>query len=182
MGFLDGAVRIMPNWETNILGYTLSWNLIVPAMIVPGIMITGMFLYPWFEAWITGDRREHNILDRPRNVPVRTAFGAMTISYYMLLWFSGDNDIIATAFHLSINDITNSLRVLVFVVPVLVVVRFLVLRFVVVIVPVPSWWVSVRVPQEQERPAQPASTTRNCRPPATTSAPRRQRRRHGRNG
>ena len=120
MGFLDGAVRIMPNWETNILGYTLSWNLIVPAMIVPGIMITGMFLYPWFEAWITGDRREHNILDRPRNVPVRTAFGAMTISYYMLLWFSGDNDIIATAFHLSINDITNTLRVLVFVVPVLV--------------------------------------------------------------
>ena len=56
----------------------------------------------------------------PRNVPTRTAFGAMTISYYMLLWFSGDNDIIATAFHLAINDITWALRVLIFVIPVVV--------------------------------------------------------------
>ena len=120
MGFLDGAVRIMPNWETTLLGHTISWNLVVPAMLLPTIMITGMVLYPWFEAWITGDKREHHILDRPRNVPTRTAFGAMTISFYMMLWFSGDNDIIANAFHLSINSITQSLRVLIFVVPVLV--------------------------------------------------------------
>lgn len=120
MGFLDGAVRIMPNWETNILGHTLSWNLIVPAMIVPTIMIAGMLLWPWFEAWVTGDNREHHILDRPRNVPTRTAFGAMTLSYYGLLWFSGDNDIIANAFHLSINSITQVLRVAIFVIPVLV--------------------------------------------------------------
>ena len=120
MAFLDGALRIMPNWETNLFGHTLSWNLIVPAMIVPTIMIAGMLLYPWFEAWVTGDNREHHILDRPRNMPTRTAFGAMTLSYYCLLWFSGDNDIIANAFHLSINSITQVLRVAIFVVPPLV--------------------------------------------------------------
>ena len=117
MGFLDGAVRLMPNWETVILGHNLSWNLIVPAMIVPGIMITGMIGYPWFEAWLSGDRREHHILDRPRNAPTRTAFGAMTLTYYMLLWVNGSNDIIANAFHMGINQITAFLRVAIFVVP-----------------------------------------------------------------
>ncbi len=117
MGWLDGAVRIMPNWETNVLGHTISWNLLVPALVIPGIMFTSMGLYPWIEAWVSGDKREHNLLDRPRNAATRTSLGAMALSFYMMLWFSGDNDIIATAFHLSINQITLALRVLIFVVP-----------------------------------------------------------------
>ena len=41
----------------------------------------------------------------------------MAITFYVLLWAGGGNDIIATHFELSINDITNFLRVAVFVVP-----------------------------------------------------------------
>jgi ubiquinol-cytochrome c reductase cytochrome b subunit len=117
MGWLDGAVRIMPNWETVVAGHTISWNLLVPALVIPGIMFTSMGLYPWIEAWVSGDKREHNLLDRPRNAPTRTGLGAMALSFYMMLWFSGDNDIIASAFNLSINQITLALRVLIFVVP-----------------------------------------------------------------
>lgn len=120
MGFLDGAVRIMPNLETVVFGYNISWNLLVPAVLLPGLLTTLLVLYPWIEAAITGDKKEHHILDRPRNVPTRTAFGAGAISFYLMLWFSGDNDIIATAFNLSINHITMFLRVAIFVIPVIV--------------------------------------------------------------
>lgn len=117
IGWLDGAVRLTPNWETNILGHTISWNLLIPALIIPGIMFTALGLYPWIEAWVTGDKREHHLLDRPRNAPTRTALGVLALTFYLILWISGGNDILATAFHLSINQITWSFRFLLFVAP-----------------------------------------------------------------
>ncbi|MDI2126102.1 ubiquinol-cytochrome c reductase cytochrome b subunit [Yinghuangia seranimata] len=119
IGFLEGSLRIMPNWETNLWGHTISWNVLIPSLVVPGVMFTFIAAYPWLEAWVTGDKREHHILDRPRNVPVRTGFGAAWIAMYLVLWIAGGNDIIATHFHLSINSITWTMRVLFFVAPVL---------------------------------------------------------------
>lgn len=117
MGFLDGALRIMPNWETWIFGIPISWNILVPAMFLPGLLTAGLVAYPFLEAWATGDKREHNLLDRPRNAPTRTGIGAMAISFYALLMIGGGNDIIATSFDLSINSITWFLRVTIFVIP-----------------------------------------------------------------
>jgi ubiquinol-cytochrome c reductase cytochrome b subunit len=118
MGWLDGAVRLTPGFfEFTAFGFTFSFNIIIPTLIVPGIVTTLLVLYPWIEQWATGDRREHHLDDRPRNVPVRTGLGAMAITFYLLLLLSGGNDIIASQLHLSINDITNSLRLLVFVAP-----------------------------------------------------------------
>src|SRR5919199_966977 len=108
MGWLDGAVRLTPGFfEFTLLGFTFSFNIIIPPMII----------YPWIEQLVTGDRREHHLLDRPRNAPTRTGFGVMAITFYLLLLVSGGNDIIASQLHLSINDITNVLRLLVFVAP-----------------------------------------------------------------
>jgi ubiquinol-cytochrome c reductase cytochrome b subunit len=120
IGWLDGGVRIMPNWEIVAFGYTLSMNLLIPALIVPGIMFTVLALYPWIEAKATGDKREHNLLDRPRNAPTRTALGAMAITFYTMLWISGGNDIIAVAFSWSINAITWTIRILLFILPAIV--------------------------------------------------------------
>ena len=118
MGFLDGALRIMPNWETNLFDWwTISWNILIPAVIVPGVLFTGLALYPFIEAWVTGDKKEHHLLDRPRNNPTRTGFGVMAITFYGLLWIGGGNDIIATSFDLTINSITWFLRVMIFVIP-----------------------------------------------------------------
>jgi len=117
MGFLDGAVRTGPNWEISAWGHTLSLNLIIPAMVVPGLMLTPMLLYPFIESWITGDKREHHLLDRPRNVPTRTGLGVMALVFYGLLWLNGGNDIIATRFDLSINQITWFVRIALFVLP-----------------------------------------------------------------
>jgi ubiquinol-cytochrome c reductase cytochrome b subunit len=117
MGFLEGSLRMSPNWETHLLGFTIPWNVLIPALIVPGFMFTALGAYPFIEQWVTGDRREHHVLDRPRNVPTRTGLGVMSITFFLILLANGANDIIATTFAMSINTITNIARVLIFVLP-----------------------------------------------------------------
>jgi ubiquinol-cytochrome c reductase cytochrome b subunit len=121
IGFLDGALRLMPNWELGIPGgYTFSFNILFPAVILPGILFTVLALYPFIEAWLTGDHDYHNLLDRPRNRPNRTGIGMAMMSLYIILFLGGGNDIIADKFDLSINTLTRLFQIAVFVVPPLV--------------------------------------------------------------
>jgi len=118
MLFLDGAVRLMPGQaEVVIAGFTVPFNILVPAVVVPGVLFAALSMYPFIEALATGDRREHHVLDRPRNAPFRTATGVSILSAFIVLILSGSNDLIATAFHLSINDITWTFRALLFLAP-----------------------------------------------------------------
>ncbi len=117
MGWLDGLVRMSPPIETHAFGHTISWNILIPGLILPGILFTGMALYPFIESWITGDKREHHLLDRPRNVPNRTALGVMSLTFIMISLINGGNDIIATHFHLTINDIMWFTRIGLFTLP-----------------------------------------------------------------
>jgi ubiquinol-cytochrome c reductase cytochrome b subunit len=117
IGFLEGSLRAMPNWETTLWGHTISWNVLVPALVLPGLMMTALAVYPFIEAWVTGDKREHHILQRPRNQPVRTGLGVMAITFYGILWVNGGNDIIADKFDMSINMITWTTRISLFVLP-----------------------------------------------------------------
>jgi ubiquinol-cytochrome c reductase cytochrome b subunit len=117
MGWLDGLVRMSPPIETHAFGHTISWNILIPGLIVPGIMFTGLALYPFIESWITGDKREHHLLDRPRNVPNRTATGAMALTFTLIALINGGNDIIAQQFHLSINQIMWFSRIGIIVLP-----------------------------------------------------------------
>ena len=118
IGFLDGMLRsIPPGWETNIWGHTISWNVFVPAVVMPGILVTLLLAYPFLEGWITGDKREHHLLDRPRNNPTRTGIGVMVISFYGILVINGANDIIAVTFNLSINQLIWFTRIGIFVIP-----------------------------------------------------------------
>jgi ubiquinol-cytochrome c reductase cytochrome b subunit len=119
MGFSEGLIRVMPGWEINFWGHTLVLGVFIPLVIFP-LVLVAIAVYPFIESWVTGDKSEHHILDRPRNVPTRTAFGAAWISWYFVLLVGGGNDIWATHFHLSINSITWFVRVGFFVVPVLV--------------------------------------------------------------
>jgi ubiquinol-cytochrome c reductase cytochrome b subunit len=117
MGWLDGLVRMSPPLETHAFGHTISWNILIPGLIVPGILFTGMALYPFIESWITGDKREHHLLDRPRNAPNRTALGVMSLTFMLVALINGGNDIIATTFHLTINQIMWFSRISIFVLP-----------------------------------------------------------------
>ncbi|MDE3227559.1 MAG: ubiquinol-cytochrome c reductase cytochrome b subunit [Acidobacteriota bacterium] len=117
MGWLDGLVRMAPPLETHAFGHTISWNILIPGLIVPGILFTGMALYPFIESWITGDKREHHLLDRPRNAPNRTALGAMSLTFMLVALINGGNDIIATHFSLTINQIMWFTRFAIFILP-----------------------------------------------------------------
>jgi ubiquinol-cytochrome c reductase cytochrome b subunit len=119
MGWPDGALRIMPNWESTIGPYTLSWNVFLPIIVLPGLAFTVLLLLPFLDSWVTGDKREHHLLQRPRNAPTRTAAFVALMTFYGLMWAAGGNDILAITFDLSINQITYFMRAAVFVGPVL---------------------------------------------------------------
>jgi len=119
VGFLDGALRLMPPWEIVAFGYTLSLNLIIPAMVLAPVLLVLVGAYPWIERYALGrDTGEHHLLDRPRNAPTRTALGVAMVTFYIVLMIGGGNDIIAYNFDLSFNTMIRVLQVLLFVGPV----------------------------------------------------------------
>ncbi|MGK5555381.1 cytochrome bc1 complex cytochrome b subunit [Actinomadura kijaniata] len=119
MGFLDGAIRVMPNWEPTVAGHPLTLAVLVPALLVPGAFFTVLATYPWLERRLTGDDGVHHLLDRPRDAAVRTAVGAAGITFYGLLWAASANDQIAVEFHLSLFAVTWFFRVAVLAGPLL---------------------------------------------------------------
>ena len=118
MLFLEGALRLMPGWEWVVGGFTIPINILVPGVVIPGILFTALALYPFIEARVSGDKGEHHVLDRPRNVPVRTGLGVALLTAFVILVLAGSNDLIATHFHMSIYTITWTFRVLFFAGPV----------------------------------------------------------------
>ncbi|MEV0781027.1 cytochrome b N-terminal domain-containing protein [Streptomyces sp. NPDC050428] len=119
MGVADGLLRVMPGWELNFWGHTLALDNFLPLLAGVGFFLA-LGLYPVLEAWVTGDHREHHILDRPRNRPVRTALGAAWLSVYAVAMVGWANDLIATHLHVSINVVTWAVRFGLFVVPLIV--------------------------------------------------------------
>lgn len=120
MGFADGALRLLPGWlEVPVGSWTLSLNVALGSIVLLPVVFTLAGAYPFLEAWITGDKREHHLLDRPRNRPVRTGIGIGAIIAYLVMFFAAGNDIMAIKLGLSINDITHVLRFLFFAGPII---------------------------------------------------------------
>jgi ubiquinol-cytochrome c reductase cytochrome b subunit len=106
--FLDGAVRLMPPWELTLPigdGYTIP-PMFWAAVVLPGLLIALPMVYPFIEARVRRDNREHHLLDRPRDAATRTALGAMAVTSYLVLTVSGAGDLIAITFNISTNAMT----------------------------------------------------------------------------
>ncbi|MGK5547503.1 cytochrome bc1 complex cytochrome b subunit [Streptomyces sp. URMC 127] len=119
VGFLEGALRVMPPWETVLWGHTFMWNVLIPTVVLPGALFAGLYLYPFLEKWVAGDRSEHHLADRPRNQAARTALGVAGIVFYAVLLAAGGNDVIAYSFRVSVNTLTWIFRIAVILGPVL---------------------------------------------------------------
>jgi quinol---cytochrome-c reductase cytochrome b subunit len=117
IGWLEGALRLMPPWELRIGGFEIP-NPFFPGVLLPGITFTVLYLWPWIEERLTKDHAHHHILDRPRDRPRRTALGVAVLAFYVVLFLAGGNDVIAARFDLSVNAVTYVFRALVFVLPV----------------------------------------------------------------
>jgi len=116
MGFLDGATRLWPAWEFYIGSHTIP-GVFVPAALGGGIIFTALIMYPFIERKLIKDDAPHNLLQRPRDAPVRTSIGAMAIAFYVVLTISGGNDIIAFHFDISLNAMTWIGRITILVLP-----------------------------------------------------------------
>jgi ubiquinol-cytochrome c reductase cytochrome b subunit len=66
-------------------------------------MFTLLAVYPQIERKLTGDTASHHLLQRPRDVPVRTSLGMMALTFYGVLMLSGGNDVFADKFDVSLN-------------------------------------------------------------------------------
>jgi ubiquinol-cytochrome c reductase cytochrome b subunit len=119
MGFLDGALRVMPGWEVMVAGHPLTLAVLVPALIVPGAFFALLAAYPLIERRLTGDQGVHLLPDRPRDAATRTAVGVAGITFYGVLWAAAANDQIAYHFHVDLYTVTWVFRVAVFAGPLL---------------------------------------------------------------
>ncbi|WKD57341.1 Menaquinol-cytochrome c reductase cytochrome b subunit [Corynebacterium capitovis DSM 44611] len=104
MLWTDGAARVMPAWELYLGNYTIPGAFWVALLC--GAMVVLLFAYPFIEKKVTGDDAHHNLLQRPRDVPVRTGIGVMGLVFFLLLTISGGNDHVAHFFQISLNAMT----------------------------------------------------------------------------
>jgi ubiquinol-cytochrome c reductase cytochrome b subunit len=117
IGWLDGALRLAPsNWDIVIGGYTYPMGVLIP-LVISLVFLALVAVYPFIEAWVTGDKREHHVLDRPRNAPVRTGIGAAGVTFYAILWAGASTDLIAINFQVSLNHVLMTMQGLLIVGP-----------------------------------------------------------------
>jgi ubiquinol-cytochrome c reductase cytochrome b subunit len=116
VGWLEGSLRLFPAWETRLFGFEIP-NPFYSGVVIPSITFAVLYAWPFLEARLTHDYAEHHILDRPRNRPVRTGIGVAVLTFYVLLFLAGGNDVLASRFDISVNQITWALRIAVLTLP-----------------------------------------------------------------
>lgn len=127
-GWLEGALRLFPAWDIHIGGFMLP-AIFWPAVVFPGVIFGLLFSWPWVDAYLTGDRGFHNVLEPPRSRPARTAFGASVLTALFVLLLAGGDDVFASALGMSVRTLVWVTRVLFFVLPaVVLVVTYLICR------------------------------------------------------
>ncbi|MBW3612489.1 MAG: cytochrome bc complex cytochrome b subunit [Chloroflexi bacterium] len=119
VGWLDGALRLFPPIEFTLFGITIP-SPFIPGVLLPGLAFGIMTLWPFIESRVTGDNREHHLLDRPRDAPLRTAIGVAALSVFVILTLSAGNDVAAVILNVPLEATTNLLRLAVLVVPIAV--------------------------------------------------------------
>ncbi len=92
LGWLIGALRLMPHFDVVVWNRTLIPNPFWGGILFPTIVMGVLIAWPWIEPRFTGDRRAHNVLDRPRDAPVRTAIGVGFLTWVVMIFVFGAAD------------------------------------------------------------------------------------------
>ena len=117
LGWLEGALRLGLPFEPTILGVTIP-SAFLPAVVLPTALFGLIVVWPWVERRMTGDRRQHHVLDWPSEAPIRTATGMAVLSFFVVLTLAGANDVIAVTFRVNVELVTNVFRVMIIAVPI----------------------------------------------------------------
>jgi ubiquinol-cytochrome c reductase cytochrome b subunit len=92
LGWLIGALRLMPGWDFTIGHFTVVPNPFWGGVLFPLVVFGFLFAWPLLERRLTGDRRFHNLADRPRDAPWRTAVGLGFFTWVLLIFLAGASD------------------------------------------------------------------------------------------
>jgi ubiquinol-cytochrome c reductase cytochrome b subunit len=119
VGWLEGLLRLSPNWELHLFGITIP-NLFMPAVVIPGVIFTVLALWPFLEARATHDTAWHHFAQKPRQAPVRSAIGAGGLTFFIVLTLAGSNDVLAKFLDVEVDTLNVYLKAAVFVLPIVV--------------------------------------------------------------
>jgi ubiquinol-cytochrome c reductase cytochrome b subunit len=122
LGWLIGALRLVPGFDVTIGKYTLVPNPFWGGALFPLFVFVLMFAWPVLERRVTGDHAFHNLLDRPRDAPWRTAIGAAIFTWIFLVFVAGSADRIFVLLGLSYTGQIWAFRGLVWLIPLVVLV------------------------------------------------------------
>lgn len=109
VGWLDGSVRLWPHWEFRSFGHEIA-NPVFPGLLIPGIVFTIMYMWPWIDKKIYNDYGAHNLLDRPRDKPFRTGVGVAAIMFFLDLTLACATDLIANNTHIAFERLIEILQ------------------------------------------------------------------------
>jgi ubiquinol-cytochrome c reductase cytochrome b subunit len=117
LGWLIGGLRLVPSWDFTIGNYTVAPNPFWGGAAFPLVVFGILYLWPWLERRVTGDYAFHNLLDRPRDAPGRTAVGMALLTWVFLVFVAGSADRAYVLFGISYTAQIWVYRVLVWVAP-----------------------------------------------------------------
>jgi ubiquinol-cytochrome c reductase cytochrome b subunit len=93
LGWLIGALRIMPNLEIHLFGHTLVPNPFFGGVLFPAIVFGLLYALPWLDRrFISKDYRRHDLLERPRDNPGRSALAAAVLGAVVVVFAAGSAD------------------------------------------------------------------------------------------
>ena len=118
LGWLIGALRLMPHFDVVLGNRTLIPNPFWGGVLFPVIVMGALLAWPWIERRATGDRGAHNILDRPRDAPIRTGIGVGFLAWVVMIFMAGASDRVLVFLHVSYVGQVHFYRVAIWIVPV----------------------------------------------------------------
>jgi len=117
VGWLDGALRLWPHWEFASFGHEIA-NAFFPGILLPGIVFTVIYAWPWIDKRLFDDYGAHNLLDRPRDKPLRTAVGVAALLFFADLTLASATDLLGNALQMSFELLIELLQYGSFVAPI----------------------------------------------------------------
>jgi quinol-cytochrome oxidoreductase complex cytochrome b subunit len=115
--FTTGAMRVLPAIDLTFLGVRIT-NVFVAGVVLPGLLIGMLAVYPFLERRLLRDDAEHHTADGLLDVPLRAgAVGAFT-GAGLVLTLSAGVDVISLWLVLPVEPVVAGFRVALVVVPV----------------------------------------------------------------
>jgi ubiquinol-cytochrome c reductase cytochrome b subunit len=114
--WIEGALRLFPRIEFTVFGLLVP-NQFWPSVFLPGTVFLVLYLWPWIDRRLTGDRGTHHVASRPREEPARVGIGVAALTFFAVLLAAGSMELFVQWTHWSLYTVRTILRILVLVLP-----------------------------------------------------------------